>query len=188
MDWTLVWDFLTKVDWATLANVAVIISALFVIRQLNEMRRTTQAQSYSVAREILQDEKVRQARATVFRLGREGKDMEKWSREEIQKAEITCHTYDAVGQMVRYGLLDKDIIIDSWGPSLRQSWPIVAPLVEKYRRNWDAPEIWDDYEWLAKAAILAFERRKRRERLVNKIRQVVFIIKNASPGRSKRQK
>jgi len=101
MDWSSVWDFLTKVDWATLTNVAVIISAWFVIRQLNEMRRTTQAQSYSVAREILQDEKVRQARATVFRLGREGKDVEKWSREEIQKAEIACHTYDAVGQMVR---------------------------------------------------------------------------------------
>ena len=169
MDWALIWAFLTRIDWATLANVAVVISAWFIVRQLIEMRRTTQAQSYSVAREILQDEKVRQARSEVFRLGREGKDIGKWSREEIQKAEITCHTYDAVGQMVRHNLLDKDIIVDSWGPSLRQSWPIVAPLVKKYRQDWDAPELWDDYEWLAGVAIASFKKRKRKERWASNI-------------------
>ena len=59
---------LATLDWATLANVAVVVTALFVVWQLREMQRTTQAQSYSVAVDRLQREEVRTARRTVFGL------------------------------------------------------------------------------------------------------------------------
>lgn len=114
------------------------------------MRRTTLAQSYGVAREILQAEEVRQARKTIFELGLRGKKIKQWNKTEIKSAEIVCHTYDSVGQMVRNNLLKRKIIIDSWGHSIRRSWTILEPLVQKYRLEWNSPAVWDDFEWLAK--------------------------------------
>jgi len=156
MDWITISNAIKALDWATLSNIAVVISAMFLVWQLAEMRRTTQAQAFSVAVEHLQEERVRQARQTVFQL--KGKPLESWSSEELRSAEVVCHTYDAIGQMVRHKLLSKKIIVSSWGPSLRRSWPIVRSLVEKYRREFDAVEYWDDYEWLANKAQKAKER------------------------------
>lgn len=143
-----------------LTNSAIVISVFFLIFQLAEMRRATLAQSYGVAREILQNEEVRQARKTVFEIGKKGKKLRQWDKSEKTSAEVVCHTYDSVGQMVRNNLLKRKIIIDSWGPSLRRSWAILKPLVEKYRSEWNAPEIWDDFEWLANIAEKEYTKRK----------------------------
>lgn len=147
MDCTTIIAVLTMVT-----NGAIIISVAILIFQLKEMHSTTLAQSYSVVRGILQDEEVRQARKKIFELGKKGKKLEKWSKADIKNAEMVCHTYDSVGQMVRNNLLKRDIVIDSWGSSLRRSWPILEPLVNKYRSEWNSPEVWDDFEWLVAKA------------------------------------
>lgn len=115
------------------ANIAIVISVVFLLFQLAEMRRTTLTQSYGIAREILQAEEVRQARKIVFQLGRKGKKINRWSDAEIKSAEIVCHTYDSVGQMARNNLLKRKIIISSWGHSVQGTWTILEPLVKKYR-------------------------------------------------------
>lgn len=153
-------DTIRSVDWQTLANIAIVFTAVLILSQLNEMRRTAHAQAYGVAREILQDEDVRSARRTVFRLGTLEKSESEWNDAEVSQAEIVCHTYDSVGQMVRYRLLPKNIIIDSWGPSLRIIWPILSPMVIRYRREWSSVESWDDFEWLAHKALAAESKRK----------------------------
>ena len=150
MDWTWISNTIRSIDWSILANVAVVISAVFIIRQLIEMRRTTHAQAYGTAVGLLLDEKVRLARRTVFHL--QGKALELWSEEEIDAAEIACLTYDAIGQMVRYQLLEKKPILDSWGASFSSSWPILLPLIEQYRKDFGASNLWHDYEWLASEA------------------------------------
>lgn len=162
MDFTWVGNILS-IDWATLSNVAVVISVIFIIRQLRETRYTTYAQAYSAAVEILQNEKVRQARKIVFTL--KEKPLTKWTTQEIEAAESVCHTYDVVGQMTRHHLLPKVIIIDSWGSSLRNSWVILSRLVNKYRNDFDAAEYWDDYEWLVVEAVKFKNRKTRIERL-----------------------
>ncbi len=163
MDFTWVGNILNNIDWGTLSNIAVVISVLFIIRQLRETRYTTHAQAYSAAVEILQGEKARQARRIVFSL--KEKPLTKWTAKEIEAAENVCHTYDAVGQMARHHLLPKGIIIDSWGPSLRNSWAILSSLVHKYRNDFNATEYWDDYEWLVIEAVKFNNRRQIIERL-----------------------
>jgi hypothetical protein len=116
------------------------------------MRHATHAQSYSVAREILQNEDLRLARKLIFKLGNKSKQVDKWSKKEVELAEMVCHTYDSVAQMVRHKLLQRKIIIESWGASIVRSWEILEPLVLKYRNDWNAPETWDDFEWLARTA------------------------------------
>lgn len=126
----------------------VLCTAAIIVWQLFEMRRTTQAQAFGVARDILQDESVRKSRKRIFQLHDENLPFNEWTETDIEDAEIVCHTYDAVGQMVRYKILWKDSIIASWGLSIQRSWPIVSPLVNQYRKQWDAQEVWDDYEWI----------------------------------------
>lgn len=131
----------------------VFITAIFVWWQIIEMRRSTQAQAYGVARDILQDEKVRDSRDTVFKLKVNNRSIDDWSVSEENQAQIVCHTFDSVGQMVRYKYLQKEAIIDSWGPSIIGLWPVVKPLVIKYRKDWKAKRYWDDFEWLYGEAI-----------------------------------
>ena len=172
MDWSAINKFIMTIDWTTLSSIAVVISAIFIIRQLSEMRRTTQAQAYGVAREILQDEKVREARRTVFQLSQKGKLPEEWSEKDIESAEMVCHTYDTVGQMVRHKLLAKNIIVESWGPSLRRIWPILSPLIHQYRTEWNAFETWDDFEWLANEARKRDDRRKKKHQWLKKLKRL----------------
>jgi hypothetical protein len=111
------------------------------------------SQVFKAARDTLQSEDVRQARRQVItrhlagNLNTNGADRE--------AAEIVCHTYNFVGQMVRYELLPREYIVDSWADSIRKSWSAVSPLVGKYRRERDFPDHWSDFEYLAK---LAYER------------------------------
>jgi hypothetical protein len=146
-----------------LSNIAVVISALLIIRQLRETRYTTHAQAYSTVIEILQDEKVRQARKIVFSL--KDKPLVKWTPEEINAAQVVCYTYDVVGQMARHHLVPKKIVVDSWGASLRNTWPILSQLIHKYRNEFEASEYWDDYEWLVIEAIKFNNRRQRSKRV-----------------------
>ncbi len=136
-----------------ISTIIILITAIIIWKQVKEMRRTTQAQAYGIAREILQDENVRKARKRVFEL--RSIKIDKLSDADEEQFGIVCHTYDSVGQMVRYKLLRKDIILASWGPSIRNMWPIVDPLVKKYRKDFDADEYWDDFEWLYIEALRA---------------------------------
>jgi hypothetical protein len=148
-----------NINWETLSNIAVVISAFFIIKQLRETRYTTNAQAYSTAVKILQEEKIRQARKTVYSL--KGKPLDKWTPKEFEAAENVCQSYDVVGQMVRHHLLPKKIIIDSWGQSLRNSWEVLSELVYKFRSDFSALEYWDDYEWLVIEAIKLDKKRKK---------------------------
>ena len=140
--------------------MAIIITALLVIWQLREMRRTTHAQAFAVAVGILQDEKAREARKVVFAL-HSRQTRSRWTKREKAAVEVVCYTYDLVGQMVRHGMLPKRIIIESWGPSLRNSWPVLSRLITEYRGRFAAPEYWDDCEWFAAQAQTAFRRSSR---------------------------
>jgi hypothetical protein len=135
----------------------VFVGAVFGLVQLNELKRANIGQSYATLLSHVQNEEIREARGIVFKL--EKKSLDEWEDEELRAAAKVCHTYDAVGQMVRHKLLPKDMIISSWGPSLRNSWLILRPLMHKYRKDYDAEEIWDDYEWLAKQAFIGENRR-----------------------------
>lgn len=116
------------------------------------LRRTIYAQAYKTAMDIINTDIVREARGIVFRELREIPP-EKWSRKQMASAEKVCQMYDSVGIMIRHGMLPVEYIADSWGDSLRQSWKILAPLVQKQREARNSDEFWDDYEWLATEAL-----------------------------------
>lgn len=159
----LIWLFnaIQSWNWEKLSYIAVVVSVfvstILIIRQLSEARRATQAQAFSTVFNILQEQKVRQARKTVFSL--KEKPLLKWTKKEIKAADIVCSTYDVVGIMIRNHLLPKEFIVDSWGPSLIRSWEILNFLIDEYRKE-SGSEYWNDYEWLVVEALKFHEHNK----------------------------
>ena len=137
--------------FTALSIIYLIISLVFLKREIHEARTSTYAGAYKAVVEILQDDNVRKARRYLFE-NLEKKPFESWSPQDRREAEKVCHTYDTVGQMIRYSFLPKKYIVDSWGASLRRTWKITCPLVYEFRQNNNAAEMWDDYEWLANEA------------------------------------
>jgi hypothetical protein len=136
----------------TVISLPILIATLFYIqREVHLARISTYAGAYKAIVEILQAEEIRAARKYLFE-NLETKPFESWDQKDRQHAEQVCHTYDSVGQMVRYGFIPKQYIVDSWGASLRRTWAITLPLIYEFRQQNNAAEIWDDFEWLAKEA------------------------------------
>lgn len=157
----------TKINWEAVGAIStaftgavILVSVAFLARQLQELRRATHAQSFLEVSNRLQDEELRAARGQVFKL--RDKPFEEWTADEIGIAEKVCSSYDLAGIVAQYEMLPKQLIVDNWGDSLRRLWTICRPLVEKYRIERDAPEFWDDFQWLAAEAENLARRRKRR--------------------------
>lgn len=141
------WTALGAVS-AFLTFLVVAGSLLAMLFQLVAMKRSAYFEAYCTVRDILQEEEVREARRFVFDLAK--KRGEDWTEDKTarEQAEIVCHTYDAVGQIVRNKLLPKGYI-KSWAVSIRPLWKILSPLVTKYRDERGEVDTWDDFEWLA---------------------------------------
>lgn len=153
IDWTAVGAIFTALNscCAPISIVLLVATLFYLGRQVREMRMATYATAYKAVVDILQNEDVRAARRYVF-VNLANKPFETWSEKDKLEAEKVCHSYDAVGQMVRNGFLPKRYVVDSWGASLRQSWPLLSPLILASRQQYNSAEVWDDYEWLANAA------------------------------------
>jgi len=117
------------------------------------MRLATYVGAYKSIVEILQTAEVLAAREYVF-TKLNNRPFKLWNKKDKYEAEKVCRSYDSVGQMVRHGFIPKEYVIDSWGDSLRRSWPILSPLILAYREQRNSAEIWDDFGWLAKEAFL----------------------------------
>jgi hypothetical protein len=151
VDWTAIGTIFTAIGSCStaLSFLILIVTVVFVQREIHEVRKATYANTYKAALDILQAEEVRTARRVVFR-NLSNKQFDSWDDQEKCEAEKVCHSYDSVAQMVRYSILPKAWIISNWGDSTKRSWYILSPLVISYRTQRNSPELWDDYEWLAK--------------------------------------
>ena len=141
-----------SVFFSFISLVLLIINAFSMRNELKETRKSTYADVFKTSREILQDEGVRKSRKFVFNNFKK-LDIQKLDDEAESAADDVCTTYDAVGQFIRYGLLPKEFILDNWGYSIEKSWIILSAYLDYIRTDRNAPEIWDDFQWLAGEAI-----------------------------------
>lgn len=131
-------------------TVAFIISLVLIYRQLRSMQISTMATAFSKALDILQNEDRRNDRREIFAI--QDLPFEKWTEEQRLAGERVIHSYDQVGTMIRAKMFNKELIVDSWGNSLRMARPLLMPLVIEYRSKWKSEEIWDGFEWLCDEA------------------------------------
>jgi uncharacterized membrane protein YccC len=136
---------------ACCSTLIVLISAIFVWRQVTEIRLATRATSHKAVTDMLSNEHVVASRRTVF-TELDGIDHQEWTKEQREAADAVCRTYDAAGQMVDYQFLDERYVADHWAHSLEQSWRILKDYVKYLREKRSAYETWDNFERLAKKA------------------------------------
>ena len=132
-------------------SLIALITAIFILLQVKEIKRATYTGAFKAIYEILQDEEKRKARGHVLNVLSK-KEYKDWTDEDKKIAEKVCHNYDSAGIIVRNKMLPTKIVADSWGDSLRRCWSILHPLVRDYRTTRNSDEFWDDFEWLAKKA------------------------------------
>lgn len=109
------------------------------------LRKTIYAQAYMNAVAILQADEVRTARRYVFTHLR--KAPMPWVDSQIRDAEIVCHTYANVGNMVRQQMLPLEYLA-AWAEPAKKAWEVLEPLVQKYRIERPGENTWVDFEFL----------------------------------------
>jgi hypothetical protein len=97
---------------------------------------------------LLQGEEIRAARKRFFNL--QNKEVSAWTEEEQDNARAVCASYDVAAMLVRTGIASRDVVITTWGASIRKSFILARPLIEQMRAEYGT--YWDDLEWLAHQA------------------------------------
>jgi len=137
----------------TILTAVTFVMVLVLAWHAYEMRRATRTQAFCSLLDRLQSEQVRAARRAVIKEHEfeksKGCPVDWLNNGLTRKAEIVCHTYDAAGIMVRNGMVDKKLLVDNWGHSIKKCWAALEPLVIHYRTHWPAPKVWNDFEALA---------------------------------------
>jgi hypothetical protein len=99
---------------------------------------------------MLQSVEIRRARHVVGEIAIAKKDFGQWTDTEYEAVRTASSTYDVAGMLVRAEMVDRSIILSNWGPSIRVTYSVAAPMIAARRRHFGSETYWDDFEWLAK--------------------------------------
>jgi hypothetical protein len=139
----------------TITNIAIVGTFIIYWRQfvamrgqLDASRQAASAQNMLSLVDFLQASHVRDAREIVIRC-LSGKALSDWAEADRRAASIVCSNYNVVGLIVQLGLVRKEHIVDTWGPSIRTCFEIVTPFIEEMQ---DAGHMgstyWNGFHWL----------------------------------------
>lgn len=151
---------------SALTQVATLFVLVWTVRtafrQFKAARQNTWAQAFQNCVAMIQDPTVVAARGIVFAMNERRTPLSEASKEEVAAIDLVCRTYDIVGLIAQWGMIPKEIIVDSWCDSIRRLWPICEPRVRQRRNAQKAEEFWDDFEWLYNQA-KAFDQNRTNE-------------------------
>ena len=124
------WDAVTAVATALMA-IFILVAACIAFSQLQEMASTRKKQAAIEVSKLLQDSQVRTARGHVYKI--KEKPYDKWPPEDKEYAQLTCASFDNVGIMVKYNVIDEQLIIEHWHSSIVRCWEIAKPHIDARR-------------------------------------------------------
>lgn len=117
------------------------------------LNKTIWAQSWKVAHDLLEDPQVIGCRNNIL-ANRERLESGRglWGGQFTGTVNAVGRSYDAVGTMIRKGLLPEHYIIESYSVPIARYWGLLERFVEEMRKDENDPFIWQDFEALAAAA------------------------------------
>jgi len=134
---------------AGIATVIVYFNQLRVMqRRVETMQETLRAQNLAGLIQYLQEPDVRDARNMVLTTLRD-KDYSEWSDKEKQEASTACAAYGVAGVLIRLGRVDRDVIVENWGPSITLVCDACEKLIAE-RQKQSGQKYWDALLWLHK--------------------------------------
>jgi hypothetical protein len=140
--------------WVQGITGAAILATFWIYYfQLRSMRQASKGQNLLSVTSYLQQSEVRSARTHAITVLKD-KEYSKWSEDDRQHASLVCSTYDVAAIFIKSGLYDKDLFLDTYGPSLSKCYKAVKPFCDDIRTPGKAgARYWDDFVSLAKAAM-----------------------------------
>lgn len=64
-----------------------------------------------------------------------------WDDHMWEAAETVCHTYEFAGILVRNGMIRRELIFESWGPSIAKCWNRLEPMTRDNSRGFRLPYV-----------------------------------------------
>jgi hypothetical protein len=118
------------------------------------LNQTIWAQSLKVALDILEEPRIKTARRVTWndRQAINRLDMPLLNETALESIELVSRSFEAVGTMVRKGLLPSDYIIDTWSVPIARQWMISEGYLRYLRADRSDPFIAQEFEYLAEAA------------------------------------
>ena len=136
-----------------LTGAAILATFWIYYFQLRAMRDASKGQNLLSVTSYLQQSEVRCARTHAITVLKK-MEYSNWSEDDRQKASLVCSTYDVAAIFVKYGLYDKELFLETYGPSLSKCYEAVKPFCDEIRTPEKAgTRYWDDFVDLAQAAM-----------------------------------
>lgn len=133
------------------AFLAAAMSALYARQQVRVAHSASRAQSLLAVLDYLQRSDIRDSRREVLTV-LNSLPASSWTETQRATASNASASYDLVGTLLRSGVVDKDPIIQNYGPSIIRCHDICSPMIEGFCANMPdalARRYWDDFDWLA---------------------------------------
>jgi hypothetical protein len=106
---------------------------------------------------LLQEEGSREARRKVFAL--QDRPVSTWTEDEKDNARAVCASYDVAATLARSEVVNRDVILTTWGASIRKTFDLTRPLVQQMKTEHGTH--WDNLEWLANQVAPTRNKRQR---------------------------
>ena len=138
--------------------VVIAASAIAALMQLRHMRGSNQIVALNEARETLESAQFQEAQRFVRdELAQKLADPAERQKlmtlaslpAEYAQIRILANFFEHEGVLVNHGIIDADIACNLWRGVILRNWTAIEPLVTNFRRQRDAPALWENFEYLA---------------------------------------
>lgn len=145
---------------ATVVLVAVTAIYAYLTRSISREMKSQREDAQTMARttnllalaEFLQNSDARAARRHVLHT-LASKPYVEWTDADRLEAGRVCSSYDLAGILVRRTLVDKDLVVDNWGPSIFRCYQVLRPHIQEMQTmDRGGSRYWDDFVWLQEEA------------------------------------
>jgi hypothetical protein len=142
---TMMVSLVTLILWV-ITLFAGLATLTIYYRQLRVMEANIRAQDLAWLVQYLQSEDVRHARSVVM-VELSPKPFAAWGPKEQEEAATACAAYGVAGVYMQLNRVDKNMIIQNWGPSIEAVCGICDELIVE-RRNRLGQNYWSALVWL----------------------------------------
>lgn len=152
----MVWNMVDAISTAIIAlltaamGLVILTTAIFALLQFKEILKSRKFTVFMNLSEFLQREDIREARGTLMENIVKKENFRDWTKEDIEKAEKVCTSYNFAGEMVPK-FIDKDMVVPGRWDSIIKCYEAAQPMIKEYKSQ-RQKDFWTDFDRLYKMA------------------------------------
>jgi hypothetical protein len=131
--------------WTMISGLVLAVTFYAIYRQLKLQRDAAAIEHARAIYREWTDERMCRAKLGVLRAIQDGGGGSVSVAESSEVADF----WEGIAQLVRAGNIDRKLIYDSLGPSVRIYWGMLAESAALFREHAQDNGVWTDFEWLA---------------------------------------